>query len=509
MAAGGVAAGGVTVLIAIAGNPCPFRPYDGCGKIMPARPFYFSEHLKQHTYVYFNFCDDCGRSFSTPPNLNKHLLTHVFIYYNVCDDCGSFTLQSKNSEIHVRTHYRTFYNVCDDCGEFFKQKTHLEAHAFTHTGVYYNVCDDCGLRTRDMLNMNKHIGQHSHIYYNVCDDCGYFSKQSSSLSAHADTHSHIYYNVCDDCGYFSKQSSSLAAHVITHCHIYYNVCDDCGHFFHHKKSLSSHVSKRQCTNIPQCMSYTIADPCLIDGRLRHGDWYRTETTCARHTPLYLAPRPPNLHRWPPISCPETSLFHTGTRRGEAEPVATPELVAAFSTPATVDHPKLFFLTPPLRLLSSAVEKEFTLPSLRAALARHCTASINSGHIGRFTGLHAGDGTRGKMEVVFGGHEIESHAAFENLIALWNGVVRRKPQPGCIMMTVVPPHDRPMKAVLDDLGYSNGNKVLSQSLISAIVGGIAENDLDIINFAEAFVSGLIDSDGTGSDVRPVSFVQNDE
>ena len=139
-------------------------------------------NVHHHLTHDLQFCDDCGKGFSTKSALEKHIYIHKELRF-VCDRCGmGFPFQSCLSK-HKITHrtYASLKCMKKNCDKCFKNVGDLNRHVKQHRCGNWFYCDFCDYKNKDKRNMDSH--QRVHVVgdekysCNTCKDRFRFSTQ--------------------------------------------------------------------------------------------------------------------------------------------------------------------------------------------------------------------------------------------------------------------------------------------------------------------------------------------
>ena len=119
------------------------------------------------------FCDECGKGFSTKSALEKHIYIHKELQF-MCNRFGmGFPFENRLSQ-HKITHrtYASLKCMKKNCDKCFKNVGDLNRHVKQHRRGNWFYCDFCDYKNKDKRNTDSH--QRIHVVRDEkysCDTC--------------------------------------------------------------------------------------------------------------------------------------------------------------------------------------------------------------------------------------------------------------------------------------------------------------------------------------------------
>ena len=129
-----------------------------CGELTTSVKDLNAHHRSTHDV---QFCDECGKGFSTRSALEKHIYIHKELHF-VCDRCGmGFPFESRLSQ-HKITHrtYASLKCMKKNCYRCFKNVGDLNRHVRQHKQGNWFYCDFCEYKNKDKRNTDSHQRVH-------------------------------------------------------------------------------------------------------------------------------------------------------------------------------------------------------------------------------------------------------------------------------------------------------------------------------------------------------------
>uniref|UniRef100_A0AAZ3PKB5 C2H2-type domain-containing protein n=1 Tax=Oncorhynchus tshawytscha TaxID=74940 RepID=A0AAZ3PKB5_ONCTS len=170
-------------------------------------------HMKNHSEARPFKCDECDKGFRKKADLKKHQLIHTGAKPHKCTICGKGFSQLS---VHERWHTMERPFICEQCGMRFFHPSGLKRHMGYHIGNRPFLCAQCGKTFVYEFDLKKHQRDHGPKPKIPCPVCQKTFKQSSSLSSHKRLHTGERPYHCDMCGKTYKLNQHLKEHIIVH-----------------------------------------------------------------------------------------------------------------------------------------------------------------------------------------------------------------------------------------------------------------------------------------------------
>lgn len=191
-------------------------------------------------------CQDCGKNFKMPCQLDKHLKNSM---KRACWDCGA--VFSKDLLVyHLFDEHNKSFVSCHVCHEIYNDTAALYAHILTHQ-YKSNTCKICGLGFASERALRAHSYAHSLFHCSYCDKSfenrrchkHHLKQCSRKTAARPKETAQIF--ICDHCGSKYDKKPSLRIHIIQkHLNVLPYVCETCGK----RASTLAHLRSHETTH---------------------------------------------------------------------------------------------------------------------------------------------------------------------------------------------------------------------------------------------------------------------
>lgn len=138
-------------------------------------------------------CPQCGKRCQNDEILAVHL-RHCEMHE--CKVCNKIFKSIGFLQNHMKKHDPT-YNPdpdgkkykCSECGKSYTSPANLQIHQYSHSGVKPFKCEFCSKGFTKMTSLNTHLSVHTGLKSHVCEECGKGFTSSSILNQHKKIHS--------------------------------------------------------------------------------------------------------------------------------------------------------------------------------------------------------------------------------------------------------------------------------------------------------------------------------
>ena len=131
-------------------------------------------------------CKICGESATSVKDLNAH--HHSTHDVQFCDDCGKGFSTKSALEKHIYIHKELRF-MLDRCGMGFPFKSRLYQYKITHrTYASLKCMKNCDRCFKNVGDLNRHVRQHRHGNWFYCDFCDYKNKDKRNMDSHQRIH---------------------------------------------------------------------------------------------------------------------------------------------------------------------------------------------------------------------------------------------------------------------------------------------------------------------------------
>ncbi|KPP71049.1 zinc finger protein 675-like, partial [Scleropages formosus] len=219
-------------------------PCQNCNSVFPTstglQDHQKEDHRRVHTREKPYYCEDCGRCFSRPGNLQTHRLVHSAEKRYKCAACGKSFRHYTGLKAHRLVHTDSRPYSCKDCKKTFRGLGGLRIHERSHTGARPYVCAVCGKAFKELNVLKNHGRLHSGEKPYGCEKCGKSFRQLGAYRTHQRRHTGEKPYSCSQCPKTFRHNSSLKAHVKIHTGEAPFPCPQCGRLYMHMRSLQLH-----------------------------------------------------------------------------------------------------------------------------------------------------------------------------------------------------------------------------------------------------------------------------
>ncbi|ELT90221.1 hypothetical protein CAPTEDRAFT_85699, partial [Capitella teleta] len=114
-------------------------------------PASYQQHMEKHSGKGYE-CIMCGIKYTNSSGLYRHRRkvhglsahrseNHVY----KCHECGKEIIDKHAYQVHIKRHTGIHDQICEQCGKAFKTSTDLQKHIrAVHLNRYHHHCKNCG-----------------------------------------------------------------------------------------------------------------------------------------------------------------------------------------------------------------------------------------------------------------------------------------------------------------------------------------------------------------------------
>ncbi|KAJ8007009.1 hypothetical protein DPEC_G00113130 [Dallia pectoralis] len=201
---------------------------------------YMTTHLKNHSEARPFKCEECDKGFRRKDDLKKHQLVHLGAKPHKCMICGKGFTQAFYCKIHIQSHASENNFPCNHCSKRFPTQYKLSIHERWHTMERSFVCEQCGMRFIHPSGLKRHMGYHIGDRPFLCAQCGKTFVYEFDLKKHQRDHGPKPEIPCPVCQKVFHSNGLVKAHMLTHSSVKPYRCDICDRAFKQSSNLTSH-----------------------------------------------------------------------------------------------------------------------------------------------------------------------------------------------------------------------------------------------------------------------------
>ncbi|KAL0962921.1 hypothetical protein UPYG_G00347170 [Umbra pygmaea] len=200
---------------------------------------YLTTHMKNHSEARPFKCDQCDKCFRKNDALKKHRIIHMGAKPHKCTICGKGFTQAFYCRIHIQSHAENNF-PCTHCSKRFPTEYKLSVHQRWHTMERSFVCEQCGMRFFHPSGLKRHMGYHIGDRPFLCALCGRTFVYEFDLKKHQRDHGPKPEIPCPVCKKIFSSNGLVKAHMLTHSSVKPYHCDLCDRSFKQSCNLTCH-----------------------------------------------------------------------------------------------------------------------------------------------------------------------------------------------------------------------------------------------------------------------------
>ncbi|XP_070997713.1 uncharacterized protein [Oncorhynchus clarkii lewisi] len=197
-------------------------------------------HMKNHSEARPFKCEKCDKGFRKKADLKNHQPIHTGAKPHKCTICGKGFSQAFYCRIHIQSHASENNFPCTHCPKRFPTQYKLSVHERWHTMERPFICEQCGMRFFHPSGLKRHMGYHIGNRPFLCAQCGKTFVYEFDLKKHQRDHGPKPKIPCPVCQKVFGSNGLIKAHMFTHTSVKPYRCDICDKTFKQSSSLSSH-----------------------------------------------------------------------------------------------------------------------------------------------------------------------------------------------------------------------------------------------------------------------------
>ena len=194
-----------------------------CPEVSICFPLLKKHMRNHHPKEEKNFCNICGKYFSSNFSLVKHSVAHLAAQLRdevwdtekealTCPSCRSEFMTGEELQMHD---CKIKNNQCHFCRQKISRGDHLKIHLVDHVKAKTHYqCSVCQWKTHRVNDYAKHMAGHStHPKPFVCEDCQKRFKTLRELTKHKRCHDKRFEYTCPECGEVIANTALIRKHM--------------------------------------------------------------------------------------------------------------------------------------------------------------------------------------------------------------------------------------------------------------------------------------------------------